>query len=137
MNGIIENVTGFQHLGVPVVDLGKSIDFYCVIGFSVSNRYEIEENGGSTKVAFLNLGSFCLELYQPSGRVLPKDISPGPIEHFALDVRDIEKAFKDLKAKGFKPLADAPIKLPLRERGIKYFVILGPDGEKVEFNQIL
>jgi len=137
MSGISKNVTGFQHLGIPVVDLENSIDFYGGIGFAVTDRFEIEEDGGSTKVAFLNIGSFCLELYQQSMRPIPKDFSPGPIEHFALDVLDIDQTFRDVKAAGFKPLSDAPIRLPLRERGIKYFVILGPDGEKVEFNQIL
>lgn len=137
MSGIVDNVTGFQHLGVPVVNLENSIEFYRKIGFAVTDRYEIEEDGGSTKVAFLNIGSFCLELYQQSGRAAPKDTAPGPIEHFALDVLDIDKAFRSMKAAGFKLLQDAPIKLPLREKGIKYFVVRGPDGEKVEFNQIL
>ena len=137
MSSIAENVTGFQHLGVPVASLEDSIEFYTKIGFTVSDRFEIKENGESTKVAFLNIGSFCLELYQQSGRATSKDFAPGPIEHFALDVLDIDEAFSNVKAAGFELLQDAPIGLPLRERGIRYFVVLGPDGEKVEFNQIL
>jgi lactoylglutathione lyase len=51
---------------------------------------------------------------------------------------DIEQAYKDICAAGLEILEeDAPVFLPFWEHGVKFFTIRGPDGEKVEFNQIL
>ncbi len=38
---------------------------------------------------------------------------------------------------GFHPIEAAPVKLDFWENGCMYFNILGPDGERLEFNQIL
>ena len=97
---LVGNITGFQHLGIPVSDLEKSIQFYEHIGFRIENRSEFKDTGGVTRVAFMELGSFCLELYQtPEGVADSRD--DGPINHFALDVRDIDEAFEVFKKEGF------------------------------------
>jgi len=56
---------------------------------------------------------------------------------FGLDVDDIDAAFSELKNRSFKVLEEQPVFLPYWENGCKYFIILGPDGERLEFNQIL
>jgi lactoylglutathione lyase len=137
MSRITDNVTGFQHLGVPVADLDRSVDFYRGLGLEEMERCAIEENGGTTRVAFLRIGGFWLELYQSAARFARKDDRPGPIDHLALDVRDVEQAFADAKAAGYQVLEEKPVYLPLRKQGCKYFMILGPDGERVEFNQTM
>ena len=38
---------------------------------------------------------------------------------------------------GFKVIEEAPVFLPFWKNGCKYFNITGPDGERLEFNQIL
>ncbi len=135
--GIAENLTGFQHLGLPVSDIEKSIEFYSSIGFKILSRFELQEDGGTTYVAFIDISGFCIELYQPAAGVDSGRGITGPIDHLALNVKDINAAFSDVKAMGYIPLSDAPITLPLQADGVSYFVIAGPDGEKVEFNQIL
>ncbi len=91
------------------------------------------------KVSMLELQGFILEFYQ----LLPSDLEEiccrgdGLIDHFALDMGDIKQAFVDLIAAGLQPLEDAPVELPFWENAVKYFSIRGPDGEKIEFNQIL
>ena len=133
---LVGNITGFQHLGIPVSDLEKSIHFYEHMGFRIENRSEFKETGGVTRVAFMELGNFCLELYQtPEGVAVSRDA--GPIDHFALDVRDIDEAFQVFKEEGFSIVEDKPVFLPLRLNGVKYFMVLGPDGEKVELNQLM
>jgi len=52
-------------------------------------------------------------------------------------VADVEKAFNELKAAGFTIIEEQPIFLNFWEKGCKYFAVRGPDGEKLEFNQIL
>lgn len=135
MSTITDNITGFQHLGLPVKDIERSISFYSGFGFTVSGRHELEECGGITKVAFLDINGFCLELYQPAPGVADNRTA-GIIDHIALDVKDIDIAYKEITDAGFEVIEGINT-LPLQAKGIKYFMIPGPDGERVEFNQIL
>jgi lactoylglutathione lyase len=61
----------------------------------------------------------------------------GHIDHIAFDVDDIDLTFHTLKNEGFDVLEAAPVFLPFWKNGCKYFNIKGPDGERLEFNQIL
>ena len=45
--------------------------------------------------------------------------------------------FNLLKSSSFKVIEEQPVFLPFWSNGCKYFNILGPDGERLEFNQIL
>jgi len=42
-----------------------------------------------------------------------------------------------IENKSFHIVEESPIFLPFRQNGCKYFNILGPDGERLGFNQIL
>jgi hypothetical protein len=53
------------------------------------------------------------------------------------DVDDIDETFTLLKNEGFSIVEDRPVYLPFWENRCKYFNILGPDGERLEFCQIL
>ena len=61
----------------------------------------------------------------------------GHIDHITFDVDDIEVAYQLLKAASFNICEPVPVSLPFWKNGCKYFNIIGPDGERLEFNQIL
>ena len=61
----------------------------------------------------------------------------GHVDHVAFDVEDIDVAFETLTNAGFNVLEEQPLFLPFWKNGCKYFNITGPDGERLEFNQIL
>ena len=42
-----------------------------------------------------------------------------------------------MRKKGYLVQEDAPVFLQFWSKGCKYFNILGPDGERIEFNEIL
>jgi catechol 2,3-dioxygenase-like lactoylglutathione lyase family enzyme len=91
-------------------------------------------------VAMMEHENFTIELYEPGlekrGEIAARP--DGHIDHVALNVLDIDQAYADIKAAGFEILeGDAPVYLPFWKNGVKYFTVRGPDGEKVEFNQIL
>jgi catechol 2,3-dioxygenase-like lactoylglutathione lyase family enzyme len=134
------NLQGFQHLGLPVTNLERSTAFYQNFGFVEVMRTDLPRQNEPVRVAMLEKDGFTIELYQLPGDKR-KEISArhdGHIDHIALNVLDIEKAFAEIKAAGFEILEpDAPVYLPFWKRGVKYFPVRGPDGEKVEFNQIL
>lgn len=124
-NHFQENVTGIQHLGLPTADIAATIAFYQGLGFEI-----IWENG---EVAFLRLGNLVIETYSTDAPALKN----GAIDHVALNVKDIEAAWRDAQACGYET-EDTQINfLPFFENGVKFFTIIGPNREKVEFNQIL
>ena len=134
------NLQGLQHLGLPVTDLERSKAFYAQLGFTETLRTEIQEDADVIQVAMMEHENFTIELYQ-LGQERRQEIAKradGHIDHVALNVLDIEKAYAEIKSAGLEILEDnAPVFLPFWEHGVKYFTVRGPDGEKVEFNQIL
>lgn len=133
------NVQGFQHLGLPVTDIARSRAFYERLGFRAVFETTLPVEGGVIQVAMLDLSGFVLELYQLVGADLAGIAARGDghVDHLALNVADIEQAWEAARAAGLTPLEDAPVFLPFWDKGCKYFTVRGPDGEKVEFNQIL
>ncbi len=137
LEGILE---GIQHLAIFTVDLKRSREFYEQFGFREKLATEMPADPEPLKIAFLELNGLTLELAEFSGETR-KEIAErrdGHIDHVALNVKDIDKAYAELTAKGFKTIEDpAPVFMDIWEKGTKYFTIQGPDGEKVEFSQIL
>ncbi len=133
------NVQGFQHLGLPVTDMARSRAFYERLGFRAVFETALPAEGGAIQVAMLDMSGFVLELYQLVGAELAGIAARGDghVDHLALNVADIEQAWEAARAAGLTPLEDAPVFLPFWDKGCKYFTVRGPDGEKVEFNQIL
>jgi catechol 2,3-dioxygenase-like lactoylglutathione lyase family enzyme len=134
------NLQGFQHLGLPVTNLERSKAFYLNFGFVEAMRTDLPEQGEPVQVAMVEKDGFTIELYQLTGTE-HREIATrhdGHIDHIALNVLDIDKAYAEIKAAGLEILeSDAPVFLPFWANGVKFFTVRGPDGEKVEFNQIL
>lgn len=122
---------GIQHIGLPTADIDKTIDFYEDLGFTVLYNTVNPEN--DTRVAFLSLKNLMIETYES------KEAAgiPGSIDHIALDVEDIQGTFELIKSENFDLLDTEVHYLPFFKNGVKYFIIVGPNGEKIEFNQML
>lgn len=135
-----DNLQGLQHLGIPVTNLERSKDFYAQLGFIEAMRTDIQPQTEVIRVAMMQHENFTIELYQLGQEDLQEIAkrTDGHIDHVALNVLDIEQAYLEIKAAGLEILEDnAPVFLPFWEFGVKYFTVRGPDGEKIEFNQIL
>jgi catechol 2,3-dioxygenase-like lactoylglutathione lyase family enzyme len=125
---ISENIVGIQHIGIPTNDIEKTKEFFTSLGFELA--YETEKKN----LCFLNLKNICIETYvSPSAAG-----KPGAVDHIAIDVADIEDAFETIKSAGCYQMLDNEIRfVPFWENGVKFFKIAGPNGEIVEFSQIL
>src|ERR1039457_4666702 len=133
------NLQGFQHLGFPVTDLERSKSFYAELGFTDIMRIDIPDLNEIVKVAMLQKNDLTLELYQLNIKQCQEIASrnDGHIDHIALNVIDIDKAYEEIKNAKLEIIEDnAPVFLPFWADGVKYFSVRGPDGEKLEFNQI-
>ena len=124
--------TGVQHIGIPTNDIKKTIEFFQLLGFD-------------EEVAFLQLHNLVIETYQNR----QAKMEYGAIDHIAIDVKNIEALYKEVKAIGekeqekatsekqFFPLfrmLDTQVNgLSFWEKGVKFFTIEGPNKEKIEF----
>jgi lactoylglutathione lyase len=92
-------------------------------------------------VAFLDNGNLRIELYQPAGKERTEVASrtDGHIDHLALDVLDMDSALKDALNRGARlhpATAQGPVSLPtFGPKGVRYAILEGPSGEKVEFTR--
>lgn len=134
-----DNIGGWSHLGIPTADIDASRAFYRRLGFTEALYQEIPLDDGTARILMMAFGGFMVELYQLPGydAEAAAALTDGVIDHIALDVRDAARAFEDLQQAGIQPLEDSPVRLPLWENGVSYFNVRGPNGEKIEFNQVI
>lgn len=132
-------IRSLQHIGIPVTDLTVSESFYRKLGFTNVMAAGFAYNGGKGKVAMMQQGQIIMELYQLPEQELAaiRNRQNGHIDHIAFDVADIDQTFSEIKNAGFNVLEPAPVFLAFWKNGCKYFNITGPDGERLEFNQVL
>jgi catechol 2,3-dioxygenase-like lactoylglutathione lyase family enzyme len=128
-----------QHAGIPVSDIQKCILFYQKLGFENVMESPFDHDGEKGICVMMQKGSIIIELYQLPEKMLAavRARKDGHIDHIAFDVPDINATFLWIKEAGWQPLENEPVFLPFWKNGCKYFNILGPDGERLEFNQIL
>ncbi len=132
-------INHLQHIGIPVTNISVSQAFYERLGFSNVMSSTFLHEGEQGKVAMMKRDAMIIELYQMPEPELNnvRQRKDGRIDHIAFDVNDIEETFSTLKKEGFTILEDSPVFLNFWEKGCKYFNISGPDGERLEFCQIL
>ena len=126
---LMEFCDGIQHIGIPTNRYEETIAFYEKIGFGATYQTVNEGN----KVGFLKFESLELEVYEST------DISPrdGAVNHFAVNCNDIDATYESAVKEGFEILEPGIRELPFWANGIRFFIIVGPNKEKIEFCQIL
>lgn len=126
-----EFASGLQHIGLPTNDMDMTIRFYEGLGFE--NVYETVNEAAGERVAFLRLGSLTIEAYENKQAAMRS----GAIDHLAIDVKNIEGCFAQAQQQGYEIVSNGIEALPFWENGVRFFIILGPNKERVEFNEIL
>ena len=132
-------INSIQHIGIPVTDVAASEVFYKRLGFENVMQSPFQEEGQAGTCIMMKNKSIIIELYQLPEHKLQeiRERKDGHIDHITFDVDDIDLAFSTLKNDSFRIIEEAPVFLSFWQNGCKYFNILGPDGERLEFNQIL
>ncbi|MGL5456043.1 MAG: VOC family protein [Enterobacterales bacterium] len=123
-----ELIKTIAHVGYQVSNLTRSLAFYEPLGFKRQQRFSKTSPQGNIDVAFIEMGGAVLELYQlPEGT--PFDVSRCGIDHLALEVSDLDAVQRKLAMLGY-PLDEGPIE----EDNVRFLLIRGPDGERLEFD---
>ncbi|MES1218128.1 MAG: VOC family protein [Bacteroidota bacterium] len=132
-------INHLQHIGIPVTDIKRSEAFYNKLGFKNVMASTFEFNGAQGTVAMMQRDDMIIEIYQMPEKELSeiRNRKDGRIDHIAFDVDDVDIAFKQLKEEGFHLHEEQPVFLAFWKKGCRFFNIAGPDGERIEFNQII
>ncbi|EHL97088.1 glyoxalase family protein [Lentilactobacillus parafarraginis F0439] len=127
---IKDDITGIQHVGIPSKDLDKTIAFYESLGFDQAGLF----HNGENRCAFMRFGNLTIETWEGD----PVAMTTGAINHISLNTTDVDKAFADAKAQGLNLKNSEIQSIPsFWDKGIRFFNILGPNQETIEFCQIL
>ncbi len=124
-------VVGVAHIGLPTNDIEKTIAFYKSLGFEVV--METYNEKAKEKVAFLKLTNYCIETFENRHAAM----TDGAYQHVALDVENIENMYLEICKNKFEVITDGIEELPFWEHGVKFFMIKGPNEERIEFCQKL
>ena len=117
--------------GAPTNDLKKTRAFYESLGFE--EIYATRNEQAGEDVSFLRLGDLTLEVYE-NGRA---EMRLGAIDHLALDVTDVDAVYAQVQKLGYPVVSNGIEFLPFWKNGVRFFTILGPNRERIEFNQYL
>ena len=85
------------------------------------------------KWLFLQLQNYSIETFENHQAAM----ADGAYQHVALDVTDIDAAYEKICSEGHEIITNGIEALPFWDNGVKFFMIKGPNEEKIEFCQKL
>ena len=122
----------FTYVGIRVIDLQKSIDFYTkLLGMKVVGRGKVEQTKGETVALVSQKGGSVLELnyYEKGSPHYTKyEVGEG-LDHLAFGVDDLDKALKEARSAGH------PTVLDMKTKGGRWAYIEDPNGIWIELFQ--
>ena len=120
-------VRNIDHIAIPTNDIEKTIAFYQRLGFEVILRSYNEK--AKEEVAFLKMHNYVIETFQNGQAAL----ADGAYQHVAIDTVNVDALYTEMYDAGYIMLHDAPEFLPFWDKGVKFFMIQGPNKERIEF----
>ena len=127
-----EFVKGLHHVGMPTADMGSTVAFYQSFGAKITYEKKDEYDGHPIRVVLMNFGGVLIECYERP--VTEK--RAGAIEHLAFEVERIEEMYSLCKEKGYRLMEDCAQHIgesTYWPEGARWFIVYGPNEEKIEF----
>ncbi len=131
------NSSGLAHVGYFVKDLEASRKFYMdVLGFKHDYDGSVKnETGPDTLISFVSLENLVIELIQDGNSY--KEATAASPHHLAIASRDVDSVIARLQAEGLEFEEKQSTHLPdLGENGCRYIMFRGPDGERLELQEV-
>lgn len=130
-----KGLAGWSHLALKVEDLSRSMQFYEKLGFTKCADGYLDTPKGRLTIGFMECRGFQMEIIQV-GSMASEELrkqNPGAIDHVAFAVSGVEEAFLWCRRAGFCMETQVIKELSLFEHGVRFFMVTGPDGERIEF----
>lgn len=125
-------MTGLHHIGVRVNDMEVSKAFYLdTLGLKLLGEFSKDK----LKLVFVGVGSCVLELI--NNGVIADKRPAGVIDHVAIQVEDIEPLVCKLTEKHVAFDTGKIDECDWIYGGVKNIFFKGPDGERIEFFEVL
>jgi len=120
------------HIGLATNDIEATVKWYIdVLGYELIGSFDSPKG---EPIRFLRSGEIVYEIFQPIGGA----DAPGKLDHFSFSSEDIEADYRYCLEQGYTFEEEGIQELPtVWEKGARYFKIMSPSGEPVEFCQIL
>jgi len=122
-------MTKFTYVGIRVMDIGKSTNFYTkLLGMRVVGGGKIEQTKGETVNLESESGGFNLELNyyeEDSPYHTPYVVGEG-LDHLAFKVDDLDRVLAEARAMGHQPV------LECSANGTRWAFIEDPNGIWIE-----
>lgn len=131
-----EYIEQLHHIGIPTMRMDDTIAFYTSLGAQIIYEKMDEDEGKPIRVVLFRLCDVVIECYERTKTVC----MPGAIEHIAFQVKDIEKMYREVKEKGYRLMDECKEEIQSTTYwpgDTKWFIIYGPNEEKIEFSQNL
>lgn len=129
-------VAGLAHIGVPCANIDKSMSFYESIGFQ-QMVYKRALNG--YHVAMMRNSGCTIELYEACDREEHREMAArknGHVDHIALFCTgEIEAAYASAMETGCEIVSNGIESTELWGEISRYFILLGPDSERIEISE--
>ena len=120
-----------DHIGLAVTDLEASKNWYCdVLGFEVIGHFYDSD----VPVYFIKNGNTVYEMFELD---IPEAVQ-GKINHISFTSENIEADYAYCVKQGYTICTDGIQGIPsFWDKGCRFFKLLSPTGEQVEFCQVL
>lgn len=131
---VSEYIKGIHHIGIPVSSMEKTKEFYLKLGATIDHEKEDSFEGNKIQVTVFKLGDVMLETYERPC-VAGKE---GAIDHIAFKVENLEKLYLECKENNYTFMEECRFSTQSTSYwngNVRWFIIIGPDGEKLEFSE--
>lgn len=122
---------GFEHIGMTVSDMDRTIAFYCDL---LGLRLALRKRNADSELVFLDAGGGMLEIVAPAkgaGRFRDVPITEAGMRHLTLAYDNVDAMVEQLAAAGVE-IAEAPRDAHNREMIKRVAFVRDPDGILVE-----
>ena len=122
---------GTHHIGIPTNRMDETVEFYRKLGAEFVMEKDEMEAGQPIRVVLMDWGNLIIELYERNAIAQ----QTGPLDHLAMKVKDLNKAYEYAVEAGFEFFSDGIEQSTYWQKEISYFMIIGCNGERIEFTE--
>lgn len=127
-----EFVKAFHHVGIPTTDMDATLSFYQSFGAKIVYEKKDKFEGRPIRVVLLNFCGVLIECYE---RPITEKRA-GAIDHLAFEVECVEEMYALCKENGYRLMDDCAQKIgesTYWPKSTRWFIVYGPNEEKIEF----
>ena len=129
-----------NHIGIYVSEEKAAIDFYTGV-LGGEHLFSIYNEGDGERISMIKMGDYLVELIKPpEGAEGVAAAAAATLNHFAIEVDDIEAAVRHIEKHGYEIEKEGIYHVPNfgdEKTNLNVAFFHGPNGERIEFFQIL